>query len=214
MRQICHLSCLLSLLFLFAGCTSVQYSAMEKVGIYKRDILVDRVEDAREAQQSAKQEVRSAYEQFTLLVAVDGGELEKTYRRLQAAVDDTEDSVDEVDQRIAAIERVAEDLFEEWRDELGQYSNPELRSASELKLRDTKIRYRRMLDSMKRARSRIDPVLSVFQDHVLFLKHNLNARALASLQSEVGRIEGKVDQLISEMEAAIAEADRFIRTME
>jgi ElaB/YqjD/DUF883 family membrane-anchored ribosome-binding protein len=214
MTSATRLSCLIPLLFLFGGCTSVQYSAMEKVGVYKRDILVDRVEDAQEAQQAAKQEVRSAYEQFTALVKVDGGDLEKTYKRLQSAVDDTQESVAEVDDRIEAIEQVAEDLFDEWRDELDQYSSASLRRSSEQKLRDTRIRYQRMLDSMKRARSRIDPVLHVFQDHVLFLKHNLNARALASLKGEVTSIEGKVDQLISEMEAAIAEADRFIQTME
>ena len=170
--------------------------------------------NAQEAQQTAKQEVASAYEQFTTLVKVDGGELEKTYNRLKDAVDDTQESVEEVDERIAAIESVAEDLFEEWQDELGQYSSSTLRKSSEQKLRDTKIRYKRMLASMKSARSRIDPVLHVFQDHVLFLKHNLNARALASLKSEVVSIEGKVGRLIKEMEKAIAEADRFIQTME
>ncbi|MBT8429425.1 MAG: DUF2959 domain-containing protein [Gammaproteobacteria bacterium] len=209
-----RLSCLLPLFFLFGGCASVQYSAMEKVGVYKRDILVDRVEDAQQAQQAAKQEVTSAYEQFTALVKVNGGELEKTYDKLKQTVEDTEESVEEVDERIAAIERVAEDLFEEWNDELGQYSSPALRRSSEQKLRDTKIRYNRMLASMKGARSRIDPVLHVFQDHVLFLKHNLNARAISSLKSEVGSIEDKVGRLIKDMEAAIAEADRFIRAME
>ena len=214
MISVTRLSYLIPLLFLFGGCASVQYSAMEKVGVYKRDILVDRVEDAQEAQQAAKQEVTSAYEQFTALVKVDGGDLEKTYKRLQSAVADTQDSVAEVDDRIEAIEQVAEDLFDEWRDELDQYSSASLRRSSEQKLRDTEIRYQRMLDSMKRARKRIDPVLHVFQDHVLFLKHNLDARALASLKGEVTSIEGKVDRLISEMEAAIAEADRFIQTME
>jgi chromosome segregation ATPase len=187
---------------------------MEKVGVYKRDILVDRVEDARTAQQAAKEEVTSAYEQFTALVEVDGGDLESTYKRLKASVDDTRDSVEEVDERIEAIEQVAEDLFDEWRDELEQYSSATLRRSSEQKLRDTQTRYKRMLASMKSARGRIDPVLHVFQDHVLFLKHNLNARALAALQNEVGSIEGKVERLIREMEAAIAEADRFIQTME
>ena len=205
---------LLPLMLLFGGCASVQYSAMEKVGVYKRDILVDRVEDAREAQQEAKEEVASAYEQFTNLVKVDGGDLEKTYKKLKNSVDDTQKSVDEVDERIEAIETVAEDLFDEWREELGQYSNPSLRRSSEQQLRETQTRYKQMLASMKRARSRIDPVLHVFQDHVLFLKHNLNARALASLKNEVSSIEGKVDVLIRDMEAAIAEAERFIATMQ
>ncbi|MCB1928650.1 MAG: DUF2959 domain-containing protein [Rhodocyclaceae bacterium] len=208
-----RLTILLSALVLAAGCTSVKYSALEKVGVYKRDILVDRVEDAQDAQLEAKQEIASAYEQFSGLVQFDGGDLEATYKRLNAKVEDTRDSVDEVDRRIAAIERVAGDLFDEWRDELDQYSNASLRRASEQKLEDTKRRYGSMIATMKNARSRIDPVLSVFEDQVLFLKHNLNARAVAALKSEVGNIGGKVDRLIEDMNKAIAEADSFIQTM-
>ena len=207
-------ACCLLLLLLLSGCASVQYSALEKVGVYKRDILVDRVEDAQQAQRVAKDEVTSAYEQFKSLLGVDGGDLERTYDKLKSAVDDTRDSVRDVDDRIAAIERVAGDLFAEWRDELKQYSSDSLRRSSEQKLRDTQARYQTMLKSMQTARARIDPVLQVFEDRVLFLKHNLNARAVSALKNEVGGIEGKVDVLIRDMEAAIAEADQFIRAMQ
>ncbi|MCB1791769.1 MAG: DUF2959 domain-containing protein [Gammaproteobacteria bacterium] len=207
-------ACCLLLLLLLSGCASVQYSALEKVGVYKRDILVDRVEDAQQAQRVAKDEVTSAYEQFKSLLGVDGGDLERTYNKLKSAVDDTRDSVRNVDDRIAAIERVAGDLFAEWRDELKQYSSDSLRRSSEQKLRDTQARYQTMLKSMQTARARIDPVLQVFEDRVLFLKHNLNARAVSALKNEVGGIEGKVDVLIRDMEAAIAEADQFIRAMQ
>ncbi len=213
MNTLARLTTLVSALLLLGGCASVQYAALEKVGVHKRDILVDRVEDAQQAQRDAKEEVTSAYEQFTQLVKIDGGDLEKTYKKLNSTVEDTRDSVVEVDDRIDAIERVAADLFEEWRDELKQYSSANLRRSSAQKLTDTQARYRTMLASMHNARKRIDPVLNVFEDHVLFLKHNLNARAVAALKGEVAGIESKVDVLIRDMEAAIAEADRFIKTM-
>ena len=63
---------------------------------------------------------------------------------------------------------------------------------------------------MKRASGKIYPVLSVFHDQVLYLKHNLNAQAIASLQGELVTLEHNVDQLVREMEDAIREADRFI----
>ncbi len=204
---------LLSFVFLLGGCSTAKYAALEKVGIYKRDILVDRVEDAQQAQKEAKKEVVSAYQAFTRLVDVDGGDLEDTYKRLKKKVERTEDAVEEVDDRIEAIDKVARDLFKEWRGELKQYSSATLRKSSEQKLLATERRYQRMIGAMRAARKRIDPVLHLFQDHVLFLKHNLNARALAALKNEVGSIEGKVDRLIAEMEKAIAEADAFIKTM-
>ena len=66
---------------------------------------------------------------------------------------------------------------------------------------------------MKRAKSKIEPVLSTFRDQVLFLKHNLNAQAISSLQGELVSIESNVKSLIKEMEKSIKEADSFIDTM-
>ena len=70
-----------------------------------------------------------------------------------------------------------------------------------------------LIDAMKRVENKIDPVLSAFRDQVLFLKHNLNAQAIASLKSELASVEDDVAALIKEMEASIAEADKFIKTM-
>ena len=66
---------------------------------------------------------------------------------------------------------------------------------------------------MKRAESKIDPVLLAFRDQVLFLKHNLNAQAIASLHDELASVEADIALLIKEMEASITEADAFIKAM-
>ncbi|MBU3070713.1 DUF2959 domain-containing protein [Aestuariicella sp. G3-2] len=53
-----------------------------------------------------------------------------------------------------------------------------------------------------------------FQDQVLYLKHNLNARAIDSLQGELSSIETNVAQLIAEMEKSIAESEAFISSLQ
>ena len=68
-----------------AACSGTYYGAMEGLGIEKRDILVDRVEDARDAQDDAAEQFASALDQFRSIVAVDGGELEKMCDRLSTA---------------------------------------------------------------------------------------------------------------------------------
>jgi hypothetical protein len=57
-------------------------------------------------------------------------------------------------------------------------------------------------------------VLEAFQDQVLYLKHNLNARAIGALKGELASIERDTAQLISNMQSAIDEADAFIRSMQ
>jgi hypothetical protein len=59
----------------------------------------------------------------------------------------------------------------------------------------------------------MDPVLKRFNDQVLYLKHNLNAQAIASLQTTAAGIDTDVSALIKDMEASIAEADDFIKQM-
>lgn len=49
---------------------------------------------------------------------------------------------------------------------------------------------------------------------MLFLKHNLNARAISSLETTVAALETDVSALIADMEASIAEANRFIEAMQ
>ena len=196
------------------GCESTYYKTMETIGYHKRDIMVDRVQDARDAQEEAKDQFKSALEKFSSVLGFRGGDLEEKYDQLKAEYEESVTKADSVRNRIAAVEDVAEDLFAEWQQELDQYTNSKLKQSSARKLRETKSKYAQLIAAMKRAERKIDPVLSAFQDQVLYLKHNLNAQAIASLQSELASIETDVARLISEMEASIKEADNFISSME
>jgi ABC-type transporter Mla subunit MlaD len=42
------------------------------------------------------------------------------------------------------------------------------------------------------------------------LEHNLNARAVAGLKGEVAKVDAQVDQLVTELNRTIAEANCFI----
>ena len=197
-----------------SSCRSTYYSTMEKFGVHKRDILVDRVEEGREEQEAAKEQFQTTYERFKELTGVDGGELEDVYERLNDEYEDCDDRAAAVRERIDSIESVAADLFSEWQGELDEISSPDLRKKSAMQLDETRSRYERLITAMKQAESRMEPVLVAFRDQVLFLKHNLNAQAISSLQTTVIEIEGDVTKLIEEMKQSIAEADAFIASME
>ena len=201
-------------IFIFLmGCSSAYYGTMEKLGYHKRDLMVSRVEEARDAQQDAKEQFESALEKFSSVLQFDGGKLEDKYDQLKSAYDRSNARAETVRERIDSVEDVAEALFAEWEEELGQYSSASLRRSSERKLRQTKRQYAQLISAMKRAERKMDPVLTAFHDQVLFLKHNLNAKAIASLQTELGSVEAEVNSLIRDMEASIKEADAFISSM-
>ena len=198
------------------GCTSAGIAMRESLGIPKREQLVDRVKEARDSQTAAKEQFDSALAEFMSVTgqAGKGGELEAKYKKLSKEYDRSKAAAAEVTERIDTVDAVATKLFAEWEKELGQYSSATLRAQSEKQLTDTKARYAKLLGAMRGAESKMQPVLTAFGDQVLFLKHNLNAQAIASLQGTVSEIQNDVSGLIREMEAWSGEAKAFMGEMD
>ncbi|MGV8712534.1 MAG: DUF2959 domain-containing protein [Nitrosomonas sp.] len=201
-------------LLILAACSTMYLEGLEKVGIPKRDVMVYRVEKARDTQQETKEQFKSALEQFTAATQFSGGDLEDTYKRLNDAYEASVSKADEVKSRIADIENVSDALFTEWKQEITEYSNASMKQNSQKKLDATQAHYQQLIRSMKQAEAKIQPILTVFHDQVMYLKHNLNARAIASLKGELGNIQSDVSNLIASMEKSINEANAFISTME
>ena len=204
----------ISLALMLTACSTMYLEGLEKVGIPKRDVMGYRVEKARDTQEETKEQFKSALEQFTAATNFSGGDLEDTYNRLNDAYEASVSKAEEVKSRITDIESVSEALFNEWKQEITQYSNASMKQSSQKKLDSTQAHYRQLIASMKQAEAKIEPILTVFHDQVMFLKHNLNARAIASLKGELSTIKSDVSALIASMEKSINEANAFISTME
>jgi hypothetical protein len=202
------------LIIALSGCSSAYYSAMEKVGIHKRDIMVDRVVDAKESQEEAQEQFKSALEEMTALINFDGGDLETQYNVIQEQYEDSKEAAEHVSSRIDKIEDVSEALFEEWQDEIEEISSSSLKRQSATKLRETQRRYKSLMKSMHKAESKMAPVLSALKDNSLFLKHNLNAKAIGALQGEMVSIKRDVRALVNDMNLAIEQSQKFIDMLE
>lgn len=201
--------CLLALM----ACQSAYYSAMDKVGVHKRDILSDRIEGAKDAQIDAKEQFRDALDRFSQELGFHGGDLQQVYENLNDVYNDSEAEANTVSERIDGVEDVAGALFEEWEDELEQYSSSRLRSDAASKLKQTRAQYKKMLRSMRVAEAKMEPVLGTFKDQVLYLKHNLNARAISSLKTEFSSLRRDINSLIARMDESIRESEKFIANL-
>ncbi|MBI1355215.1 MAG: DUF2959 family protein [Acidobacteria bacterium] len=199
------------------GCTwitdQIYYAGMEKLGREKRDILAKRVAAGREDQEKAKEQFQTTLEAFQALTGFDGGDLEKVYKKLDGELKRSKNRAEKVRERIDGIERVARDLFREWDGEIEKISSADLRNRSRTLRQETEERYGQLIAKMKQAEAKMEPVLTAFEDQVLFLKHNLNARAIQSLGSTALEIDGEVAALVADIEASIAEADAFVDSL-
>jgi Skp family chaperone for outer membrane proteins len=196
-----------------AACQSAYYQAAEQVGYHKREILVDRVEDARDAQVEAEEQFQSAQEQLLVLIEFDGGDIHDAYENLSEEYESALAAATNVGDKIDSIEHVADALFDEWAGELEEYTNTRLKADSARKLKETQRRYGSLIKTMRRSEQRMEPVLAALKDNVLYLKHNLNAQAVAALRVEFNKIDRDIDLLIVEMKKAIASSNEFIDSL-
>src|SRR4051812_49257073 len=203
----CCLLLLLGSILSLTSCRNMVYSAYEKVGVYKRDLLKKRVVAARDEEKAAQQEFKDALTRLKEMTGFEGGELEKRYRQLQSDYDDAAARVAAVHKRVQDVETVAGDLFAEWEKENREIGTEALRQTSRKQLNETRQRYEDMHVALKRAEQSMDPVLRKLHDYVLALKHTLNAQAIADLSGESARIQADVERLIQDMNASIAHAD-------
>jgi hypothetical protein len=196
------------------GCQSIYYSVWEEFGKEKRHLLRNQVEKAQEDQKEASEQFKDVLTRIKTLYGFESVALEDAYEKLKADYEESEARADAVRRRIETVEEIAGDLFREWEEELKEISDRGLRSQSVQSLKITKQRYGRLQGAMKKAESRMTPVLKRLKDHVLFLKHNLNAQAVGALKKEAGEIEVDVAALIRDMGKSIEEADQFLKSLE
>jgi hypothetical protein len=206
--------CLIAVLALAnVGCRSTYYKMWEGMGKEKRDLLKDQVEEARDDQEKASEQFKDALTRLQEMYAVDGGDLEISYKKLKADFEKSEARAKDVKDRVSKVERIAGDLFVEWEEEIQTYSSAKLRASSQTRLSETRRKYQSLITAMRKAERGMDPVLVQFRDQVLYLKHNLNAMAIGALKGEALGIEKEIASLIADMNKSIAEADSFIGSL-
>lgn len=178
-----------------------------------RDLLVNRVEAARDVQTDSAEEFKSALQEFKSVTNFSGGDIEAKYNSLNSTFERCEEAAEKVTNRVNRVEAAANKLLSEWRDELDDYHDAAIKRNAEQQFDQTRLQAEKLLAALRAVERKTEPVLGAFRDQVLFLKHNLNMQAISSLQQTTTEIEQDVTALISEMEAAIAQAEQFIQDM-
>ena len=204
------LLCLPVFLTALPACQTLQYEAWEMLGREKRDLLKSELGGLVDDQEEAQESFQTALQRVKGLTGFDGGSLEAEYNRLKDAYEDAESDANSIDGRIDEIHQISADMFQEWEREIGEMQTASLAQKSRERLRQTRRRYDELSRTMTASRDQMRAVLPVLRDHVLYLKHNLNAAAVGALGDEMGAIERDISTLQKSLETSIAEAQAFI----
>lgn len=215
-----NLSILLVLLFTFSCANPIKkavnkakYSAYEAVGIEKRDLFKKEVANVKDDQEESGDSFKDALTKLKEIYAFDGGDLEDKHDDLNESYLNAKEKADIVKNRISTLNTTATDLFAEWEGEIQEISSADLQRQSREKLAETKKKYKMLYKQLKASESKVTPVLTKLKDQVLFLKHNLNAKAIAGLKVESSKIQSEIKGLIDEMNESNKKAEEFIKTL-
>lgn len=192
---------------------SAQYSAWETVGVEKRDLFKRKISNVKDDQEDTGEAFKDALTRLKEVYAFDGGNLEREYNKLNNSYEEAQEESAEVSQSITKLNEVAQDLFVEWEGELQEIKTADLKRKSSKQLSETRSKYKALHRHLKTSENKMAPVLARLKDQVLFLKHNLNAKAIGGLKAEGDKIESDIEVLLDEMNKSTKEAEEFIETL-
>lgn len=190
-----------------------KYEAYEMVGIEKRDLFKKEVSKVREEQEETGEAFKDALTKLKEIYDFDGGDLEKAHGQLNSSYEEAQEKSKGVTGRITQLNTVAQDLFSEWENEIQEMSSAELKLKSRSKLSETKQKYGVLHKQLKKSEAKIAPVLGKLKDQVLFMKHNLNAKAIGGLKTESTKIQNDIEVLMNEMKESNKKAESLMELL-
>ena len=197
----------------FSGCSTVYYNFWETFGKEKRELLQSHVTEAKEGQEEVKEQFQSVLERIKHEYSFEGGSLEETYEKLQEDYEEAAAESSALSARVEKVSEIGEDLFEEWENEAQNLDNKRYKRDSLQKLRGTKKQFKKMLASMLAVEKNLDATLKQFHDQVIYLKHNLNAKALGSFKGEFQSIQDDMRKLVRQINQSSQEAEEFVQQL-
>jgi hypothetical protein len=193
------------------GSSTLKPSEMK--GVEKKELLKDRVVDAKNAQKATEKTLQAALADLKALNAANGKNLEKKYRALQFNYEDAVKNADQFHQGVQQVESLAQSLYSDWESDINKIDTVSLKTQSQQSLAESRSRYEMMDTQFKSTEEKLMPVLKKYNDQIRYLKYNLDSKSLASVRNENKIIQSEMEQLIHDLNKSVASADDFIRKM-
>lgn len=201
-------------LLTLSGCQHVYFNTMENAGIDKREIFTHRVEDARGAENQARQQLRDTLDNYRRVLLLDSSDLAQRYDLFTASQARNPVNVRALRQRVANLQDIGEAMFADWQDDLKGYRDQGLRDASAAQLDNTRTSYQRVLQQLRDTESGLNASQALFNDPQLMLRHNLTPDGTNALKNGYPAIQSQVEQQLRQMQATVDSCDAFLRQLQ
>ena len=111
------------------------------------------------------------------------------------------------------MENEAHRFFAKWMESLDEISSESLRERSQARLNETRVRYGEILAEGRGASAMFEPVMGGLRDQVIFLGHDLNPSAIASLKPDAEKLNAQAESLLSGIERTQSKISDYIASL-
>jgi chromosome segregation ATPase len=176
--------------------------------------LVECVRSADEEAAEARTDFDTAFTLYQRVTTPQAAELDELADDFADTIESCRERFEDLAARRDKIDREAQALFQGWNEELARFSLDVLRAKSAAMLADTEKRTERVQKALERMQARMEPVVKKLEDYALFFHHNLNPRAIATLEDTYKDFDEEYRTLSSELGKARAEIAQFLANFE
>ncbi|MFT5286018.1 MAG: hypothetical protein ACI8TQ_002186 [Planctomycetota bacterium] len=198
---------------LLGSCQAMYLSAMETIGVDKREIMFERIEDASDAAVISSQRIDEAYQIYRGMIFEEAGDLYEAHDLLTFFLELCHDGAEDYQERIEKIQAVATPMFEEWKAESGEIHDDELRRKGRTNFTKAVTQYEQLMRAMRDVDADTTPLLNRFRDHVLFMKINLNTNAWDPLRKHDVDFANELSMLTRRMDVVQERIEKFLNTV-
>jgi hypothetical protein len=197
---------------LLGGCSTMYYAAMSQLGWERRDILVHRIEVARDSLRATGRALDAAWRTFHAAAAADA-DAAVVPAHLQTAYAHTDASARDAQQHVAAVESAGRALFEAWREDVAGTEDAALRTRDAELYERARARYDSTLAAMRQALAGIPPVLDLLRDQAAFLQRDQGPAARGALRAALAAAVADAGRLQQDIGRAIIEANASVQQL-
>jgi hypothetical protein len=193
------------------SCTWVSNLISGNSGPADVDDLVEAVEKVNGELDSSKESMLAAVQKLQAVTAPDfKGDAVAAYKDLKKTIDSSDDQANDLRKCVEKMQAAAEPVFDQWTKDLEAYSNPEMRARSQQRLAAARERFDTVVAAVEPVLVEYETINQTLHDHALFLSHDMNPAAIATIQGDVRSVAKEASALDGSFNSAKAAARAYV----
>jgi len=165
--------------------------------------------DTSSAVSQGKMQVQTTLDAYNALVTQPSKDMRGDYKKLLAAAKDTDQKVDDAQERVTTMEAAGNTYFTGRATAIKDIQNTELRDQAQKRLDENQKEYATMLASLREAGQSLHALRTDLDSQITYLGSDLTPSAMTSLKPQAQKLNDRGTQVLAKADQAIADTNKY-----